>query len=113
MRESCLAIPGQAWVDLLSDVMREEADPSHIESSSSNHRDAKGEKWICGDTSGLTTHASSRSEKPADIKIPHSHVAQSGHDSYLLEALPLVDATGDLSAFRSSVQISPRTVLWM
>ena len=23
--------------------------------SSSNHRDAKGEKWICGDTSGLTT----------------------------------------------------------
>src|SRR5271168_1659244 len=72
-----------------------------MESSSSNHRDAKGEKWICGDTSGLTTHASSRSERPADIKISHSHVAQSGRRLVSPRSLPLVDATGDLSAFRS------------
>src|SRR5271170_386194 len=113
MRESCLAIAGQAWVDLLSDVMREEADPSCMESSPSNHRDAKGEKWIRGDTSGLTTHASSRSGKPADIKISHSHVAQYGHDSYLLEACHLLTLRAIFRRSDPRVQISPRTGLWI
>src|SRR5277367_4615261 len=101
MRESCLATAGQAWVDLLSDVMREEADPSRIESSSSNHRDAEGEKWIRGDTSGLITHASSRSEKPADIKIPIPTSRSPDTTRYLLETSHLFDAMDDLSVFRS------------
>lgn len=33
------------------------------------------------------------------------------YDSYLLESLPLVDATGDLSAVEFSVLLSPRIVL--
>jgi hypothetical protein len=87
--------------------MREEVDPSgHMESSSSNHRDAKGEKWIGGDTSGLTTHASSRSDKPADIEIP----IPTSRSPDTTRAL--VYATSDISAFGIlSVQISPRAML--
>jgi hypothetical protein len=48
-----------------------------------------GGKWINGDTSGLTTHASSRSEKPAAIEIFHFYIAQYRYDSYLLEACHL------------------------
>ena len=50
----------------------------------------RGGKWISGDTSGLTTHASSRSEEPADIEIFHLYIAQSRYDSYPLEACHLL-----------------------
>jgi hypothetical protein len=82
--------------------MHEEADPSRIESSSSNHRDAEGEKWICGDTSGLTTHASSRS---ADIKIPIPTSRSPDTTRYLhLLTLRAIFRRAD-----HSVQISPCT----
>jgi hypothetical protein len=93
--------------------MHEEADPlGRMDSSSSNHRDAKGGKWISGDTSGLTSHTSSRSEKPAGIEIFHFlRRAVQIPTRCLLEACHLFDATGDLSAFGFSVQVSPRTML--